>query len=304
MSKPHPGGTLELEIDSDLAVPWNEVARFQDDMADLSDDSLLGLVRGGSADAYAVLFERHRHPAHRMAAYYANTHDAKDIVAESFAQVYDLLRRGKGPEESFRAYLFTSVRHEAGRRGKMKKRVTPTDVIETVDRPVVFGNGLMDGFERDLVRAAFAALPKRWQTVLWHVDVEGRKPSEVAPMLGLKPNSVSALAYRAREGLRKSYLEQHVTTTGTSLPAICRDIRGRLVGLVRGSATERDVTEIDLHLDTCDTCMGARHELQKINASLGGSALRLQSARTLRRDVDTVFETVGFSQTTPASCKR
>jgi RNA polymerase sigma factor (sigma-70 family) len=299
MSKPHSGGTLELEIDSDLAVPWNDVARFRDDMVDLSDDSLLGLVRGGSADAYAALFVRYRHPAHRLAAYFANTVDAKDIVAESFAQVYDLLRRGKGPEKSFRAYLFTSLRHEAGRRAKMKKRVIPTDVIDTVGKPVLLGNGAMDGIERDLVRAAFAALPKRWQTVLWHVDVEGRKPSEVAPMLGLKPNSVSALAYRAREGLRKSYLEQHVTTTGTPLPATCRDIRGRLVGFVRCSATECDVTEIDLHLDTCATCMGAYLELKKINTGVGGVSARLQSACTLRRDADTVFETVSTFANAP-----
>jgi DNA-directed RNA polymerase specialized sigma24 family protein len=133
MSKSHPGGTLELEIDSGLAVTWNDVVRIRDDMADLSDDSLLGLVRGGSADAYAVLFERHRYPAHRMAAYYANSHHAKDIVAESFAQLYDLLRRGTGPERSFRADLFASVRHEAGRRAAMEKRVSHTrDATEIV----------------------------------------------------------------------------------------------------------------------------------------------------------------------------
>jgi RNA polymerase sigma factor (sigma-70 family) len=238
-------------------------------LADLSDDSLLGLIRGGSTNAYAVLFERYRRPALRLAGYYSKSVDANDIVAESFAQVYDLLRRGKGPQTSFRAYLFTSIRHEAGRRAKMRKRITPTGVIDTVEKPVLSGNAAMDGSERDLVRAAFAALPKRWQTVLWHLDVEGLKPSEVAPMLGLKPNSVSALAYRAREGLRKSYLEQHVTTTGTSLPATCRDIRGRLVGVVRGSTLERDVPEIDLHLESCATCMGAYLELKEINTNLG-----------------------------------
>ena len=42
--------------------------------------------------------------------------------------------------------------------------------------------------------------------VLWHTEVEGQRPAEVAPLLGMSPNSVSALAYRAREGLRQAFV--------------------------------------------------------------------------------------------------
>ena len=122
MAKPYFGGTVEIELEneSDLVVPWNDIARLREDMDELSDDSLIGLVKGGSADAYAVLFERYRHPAHRLAAYYSNSVDAKDIVAESFTQVFQQLRRGQGPETSFRGYLLTAVRREAGQRAKMR----------------------------------------------------------------------------------------------------------------------------------------------------------------------------------------
>ncbi len=271
MARPYFGGTLEIEIenDPDLVVSWNDVARLREDLNDLSDDSLIGLVKGGNGDAYAVLFERYRHPAHRLAAYYSNSVDAKDIVAESFTQVYQQLRRGHGPDTSFRGYLLTSVRREAGRRAKMRKRDSPTDDIAAMDRSVPFGNGAVDGFERDLVRTAFASLPKRWRTVLWHLDVDGRKPREVADLLGLKPNSVSALAYRAREGLRKAYLEQHVTMNGESLPAACQDIRHRLVGFVRASMKKSDVTEVESHLESCAPCNGAYRELDELNTHLG-----------------------------------
>ena len=57
---------------------------------------------------------------------------------------------------------------------------------------------------------AFASLPERWQLVLWHTEVEGRSAAEVAPILGLAPNAVAALAYRAREGLRQAYLNAHI----------------------------------------------------------------------------------------------
>jgi len=271
MAKPYFGGTLEIELEneSDVVIPWNDIARLREDMDELSDDSLIGLVKGGSADAFAVLFERYRHPAHRLAAYYSNSVDAKDIVAESFTQVYQQLRRGKGPETSFRAYLLTSVRREAGRRAKMRKRDTPTDDIATIDKSVPFGNGAVDGFERDLIQKAFASLPQRWQKVLWHLDVDGRKPREVAPMLDMKPNSVSALAYRAREGLRKAYLEQHILAKGDSLAAACQDVRRRLVAFVRASANKSEAAKVESHLQTCSRCTSAYHELEELNSHIG-----------------------------------
>ena len=270
MAKPYLGVEQdpELDIDSELAGPWADVARVRADLADLSDDSLLDLVRRGSVDAYAVLFERYRGPAHRLAVYYSNTADAKDIAAECFARVYAVLRRGDGPQTSFRAYLFTSVRHEAGRRAKMRKREILTDDIGTVDRAVPDGTGALEVFERDLVRKAFASLPRRWQTALWHLDVEGLRPREVAPLMGLTPNGVSALAYRARDGLRKAYLDEHVTTTGRWLASDCRGVRPGFVDLVRGSATERDAAAIAAHLAACAQCTSVHRELEELNSYL------------------------------------
>lgn len=36
---------------------------------------------------------------------------------------------------------------------------------------------------------------------------EGRTPAELAPVLGVSPNGVAALACRARKGLRQAYLQ-------------------------------------------------------------------------------------------------
>ena len=41
---------------------------------------------------------------------------------------------------------------------------------------------------------------------------EGQSPGEIAPLLGLTANGVSAMAFRAREGLRKAFLQAHVLT--------------------------------------------------------------------------------------------
>lgn len=264
-----------LETAGNIGLPDNG-------LLDLADEALLDLVRAGSTEAYAELFERYRYPATRLAAYFSNFVDAQDIVAESFAQVLSQLRRGLGPRDSFRSYLFTAIRHEAGRQARMRKKVAPTDDVATLDSPVPFGNGGCDVFERDLVQAAYRSLPQRWQTVLWHLEVDGRKPIELAPTLGLKANSVSALAYRAREGLRKAYLAQHVVNRDDALAARCHDVRDRLVELVRSSGLPRGAAEIDSHLDTCSRCMGVYLELKGVNAQMGAlSSIRLHGVSSL-----------------------
>ncbi len=239
------------------------------DLSSVDDGALLDFVRRGNADAYEVLFQRYRQVAHRLAAYLSNPVDAKDIVSECFTQVLHQLREGRGPRTSFRGYLFNSIRHEAGRRAKATQRVRPTDESSTIDMCVPFGHGRMDGFERDLVVAAFTSLPERWRTVLWHVDVNGEKPQEVAPLLGLKPNGVSALALRAREGLRRAYLHEHINTKADRAGVQCVNARRLLAGHVRGTASARDEKMIDAHLDKCAACVGVCLELEVVNAQLG-----------------------------------
>ena len=79
--------------------------------------------------------------------------------------------------------------------------------------------------EARLVTRAFGRLPARWREVWWQLEVEGKAPAAVAPMFGLSANGVSALAMRAREGLRQAYLEEHV---GANVPAACRTYAARV----------------------------------------------------------------------------
>ena len=47
--------------------------------------------------------------------------------------------------------------------------------------------------DHELVTEAFRTLPKRWQSVLWRVEVEGQSAAEVARDLGLTPTAASVL---------------------------------------------------------------------------------------------------------------
>lgn len=180
--------------------------------AERSDEDLISLVRSGDTDAFGVLYERHHSIALAVARKNSdNLSDAEDAVAEAFSSVLQTLNAGKGPVSFFRAYLLTAVTRIAHRRNVSAGKVTATDDAAVLDRVSADPDSVLADFESDAVAKAYQALPERWQAVLWYTDVEGMKPAAVAPILGLSANGVSALAIRAREGLRKAYLQNHVS---------------------------------------------------------------------------------------------
>src|SRR5215218_2235948 len=196
-----------------------------------SDAELISAVRGGDVDAYGELFARHVGAARRLARQLVSAADADDLVSEAFAKVLVVLQRGGGPDLAFRAYLLTAVRRLHVDRVRSTARVQTTGDLTPFDPGVPFRDTAVEGFESTTAARAFAALPERWQLVLWHTEVEEQKPAEVALLLGMTANSVSALAYRAREGLRQAYLSMHAHDAGQDG---CAWTRASLGGYVRG----------------------------------------------------------------------
>jgi len=235
--------------------------------AEPSDAELISAVRSGDAEAYGVLFAHHRDAANRLARQLVHGPDADDLVAESFIKVLSVLQAGKGPDESFRAYLLTSIRRLHIDRIRVTKRVKTTGDEAELDRAVEFVDPATMTFEKSAAAAAFASLPERWQLVLWHLDVEGQKPAEIAPLLGTSPNNVSALAYRAREGLRQAYLQGHLAPP---LHEGCRKTTGLLGSYVRKGLSSRDTHAVESHLDECSRCTGLYLELAEVNSNLSG----------------------------------
>ena len=183
--------------------------------------------------------------------------------------MWSALRGGSGPADAFRAYLFTTVRRTAAVQRDRGRRADPTDDVAVLESGAVAvaaaEEPALAGFERSVVARAFASLPERWQAVLWHCEIEGRTPAEVAPLLGLTANSTAALAYRAREGLRQAYLQQHLSD---QLPDGCRSVAGKLGGYVRGGLGTRDTALVEGHLETCGDCRALALELRDVNHGL------------------------------------
>ncbi|MEV4252867.1 sigma-70 family RNA polymerase sigma factor [Spirillospora sp. NPDC049652] len=178
-----------------------------------SDAALIARIREGDLTAYGSLYERHVAAARGLAHHLVEGDAADDAVQEAFAKILDALRRGGGPRSGFRPYLLTAVRRTVYDRYRGDKRLQSTDQIELFDPGTPFVDPALEGLERSMIVRAFRSLPERWQDVLWHTEVEGEKPADVAPLLGLTANGVAALAYRAREGLRQAYLQMHVAAS-------------------------------------------------------------------------------------------
>ncbi len=103
--------------------------------------------------------------------------------------------------------------------------------------------------------------------MLWHTEVEGHKPADIAPMLGMSANSVAALAYRAREGLRQAFLTMHA---GDLDEDGCRFTHQNLGPYVRGGTSRRDSNAVREHLGECRKCMAIYLELTEVNSNLAG----------------------------------
>ena len=233
---------------------------------DVGDAELISAVRGGDVSAYGLLFERHVESARRLARQLSPS-DADDLVSDAFAKVLRVLQNGGGPDVAFRAYLLTAIRRLHVDRARVGARVTTTDEMEKFDPGVPFRDTAVEGFENAAAAAAFASLPERWQLVLWHTEVEGQKPADIAPLLGMSANSVSALAYRAREGLRQAFLNSHISDLDDEH---CEWTHEHLGAYVRHGVSKRDAAKVERHLDECRKCMAIYLELTEVNSNLSG----------------------------------
>ena len=231
------------------------------------DAELIAAVRGGDVEATGELYQRHAGAALVVARRYTNSAaDAEDVVSDAFAATFLALQRGNGPDVAFRAYLFTVVRRVAGLQRDRARRAEPTDDVASLEAGTAWAGTAeepaLEGFERGVVARAFHTLPERWQAVLWHTEVEGLTPAQIAPILGLTANGTAALAYRAREGLRQAYLQQHLNDP---LDAGCRAAAGKLGAYVRGGLGTRENAQVQAHLDECGECRALVLELADVN---------------------------------------
>ncbi len=240
---------------------------------DPPDAELLAALRAGDLAAGGLLFRRHEGPLRRIAGSWANQPaERDDLVAEAFTRVLAVVRAGGGPEGDLRPYLVVTMRNLVSRWGKQGSRVELCETVPEARATCGADERALHRSNEKLVWTAYCTLPGRWRTVLWRTEAEGDTPTEVAPLLGLSPNSVAALAMRAREGLRQAYLQVQVPDAEEP---ICREPRRRMGAWVRGALSPRRATAIAEHIARCAPCRTVASGLDEANRELPATAARL-----------------------------
>lgn len=239
----------------------------------LSDTELIVRAREGDSPAYGVLWKRHWHAARGMAASITGRFEPDDLASEAFARILKAVEKGNGPRSGFRSYLATTIRNVAidWSRRKTTPNIEDPDSVEDWTYSEVTA---LKRIERQTIAQAFYALPDSWQEVLWYTEVEDMAPRDVAPLLGLTPNAVSALALRAREGLRQAWITAHLAESTSADPAHAWTLK-KLGSFVRGKLSQADRRKVTEHLATCSACSDAAEEAGDVGYRLALGILPL-----------------------------
>lgn len=249
-----------------------------------NDEPLLDAVRIGDRQAFGELYKRHCGAVFAVARLHTNSHaEAEDITSEAFTRVLALLKSGGGPRQFLRAYLVTAVSRLAADRANDLSRTQPQEPQEQgkLDRVQLFDDTVVRQVDAAVVARAFASLPERWQEVLWYLEIEGYRPRQVASVVGIQPNAVSALGKRAREGLRTAYMQQHVSAQALEE---CGEYSAQLGAFVRGTLTPSKMKLMQDHLDSCERCTAEYLQLQDLGVGLRGWILPILAGLPLWGD--------------------
>jgi len=230
-----------------------------------SDESLVERTRSGDQRAFAELWRRHFRSGARVARQFTSSIDADDLVSEAYTRIYQRVLAGGGPTGAFRPYLYTTIRNLASTWGAASKDVQVDDIADFEDPDTIEDPAAL-ALDRTLTARAFRSLPERWQSVLWYTEVEGMDPHEVAPILGMTANGVAALSYRAREGLRKAWLQAHINDASAS--GECQWTISRIGDNARNGLSARDKERMDFHLATCAKCAIISEEVDEVGSRL------------------------------------
>lgn len=230
-----------------------------------SDDQIISAVRGGDIGDFALLWRRHVAAARRAARAISPSVDPDDLVSEAFASILRVTKAGGGPSDAFRPYLLATLRNTAARWSRGAGMLSIEVVSELELAPE--GNDPIERIsERSSVAAVFGTLSARHRTLLWYLDVEGMKPRELAPLMGITPNAVSALALRARDSFRRAWLEAHIHDPSRSDD--CRWFCERVVTQRERRLRGDDAVRFRAHMSTCRGCQLVAAEIDTVSQRL------------------------------------
>jgi RNA polymerase sigma-70 factor (ECF subfamily) len=174
----------------------------------------LARARTGDEAAFACIF-RDVQPA-LLRYLRVITAEPEDVAGETWVQVVTGLRRFRGEEQDFRAWLFTIARNRATDAGRSRHRrpVVPLDMTEAAQQVTTAdaADQAMEAVSTQAAMELIKSLPRDQAEIIMLRVVAGLDTADVARMVGKSPGAVRVAAHR---GLRR--LAGQVTRAGVTL---------------------------------------------------------------------------------------
>jgi RNA polymerase sigma-70 factor (ECF subfamily) len=141
-----------------------------------------------------------------------DTDDADELTQDTFVQMHRHLEQYRG-DSSLEGWLYGIVRRLAlqKRRKSVRRKWLSESMIPGISAVYNTDPGARVDRQRiaAYIRHFFTELPPRQREVFDLVDLQGHDPSEVAIMLSLKPATLRANLFKARQSMRERVMSAH-----------------------------------------------------------------------------------------------
>ncbi|MGB1253827.1 MAG: RNA polymerase sigma factor [Candidatus Promineifilaceae bacterium] len=177
-------------------------------MITMVDTQLLKQARRLEKRALTEIYDRYNHDLYRYAMRALGDPDrAEECVAETFSRLLHALKRGGGPKDHLRAYLYRTAHNWLT---DQYRRQPPPSV--TLDDIQLAGEGSLSksveqSQEQARVRHALATLTADQQQVILLKYYEGWSNKAVAEVLGKPVGAIKSLQHRALKALKRALLQ-------------------------------------------------------------------------------------------------
>ena len=182
------------------------------------DSELVGRIRNGSVDEFAVLVRRHQAQVFSIVhRYERDAQKVEDLAQETFLKAWRFLERfdGRAP---FAHWLSKIALRVALDHLRKQKRLRPEVALEDL------GESALDWLRNpdeeqeiearqaaELLERAMRELSPEDRQVITLLELEGRSVKEICALTGFSNPAVRVRAYRARGRLKKALMKLGVT---------------------------------------------------------------------------------------------
>jgi len=201
-----------------------------------TDEQLVGQVRAGNRDAFALLVERYKRGiANFIGAGVRSPSDVADLTQETFLRAYAHLGTYNPDLGRFSTWLYHIARNVVRTfLGRSQRRPMAAELGEdrtlenslpdpsTEADPV---GGVLRSEAEAEVRAALADLPERTRTVLALRYYDNMDYQSIATTMGLSLGNVKTLIHRGKLALAQKFREREAAAVAATTPGILRGLR-------------------------------------------------------------------------------